>query len=301
MTCPICTHPERPAIDVALHARQAARAKGQAPADGLGALARQHGVAKSHLSHHRDTCDLGAPDATQAGVGGPAQTREEQTPVQVRSSARNSGTAIAVAKKIPDQIDGGISRPPAAPLDANAPPHVLATKTGTRATATAPQVDRIYEIARVLTQADWRGHDSVVEYAQKWNVHPNTIYENYRQACALLKLARGELVQELEVSALRWKDLYEEAMKSESKTKIRDAAEALKGYDRVVGLIDQGAKVQVNIAQSPQAQDFMRAVFDALRPYPEALSAVRERLLAERAKVGDVGSMVSVVTVEDQG
>jgi hypothetical protein len=69
---------------------------------------------------------------------------------------------------------------------------------------------------------------------------------------------------------------------------------ALSGIDLVTGVVSRTPTVNVNIAQSPQAQDFMRTVFDALRPFPEALSAVRARLLQERGKLGDVREIVQV-------
>lgn len=315
MTCPICAHTQRPAINAALHARQAARAKGQAPADGLGVLARSFGVLKSHLSHHRDTCDLGSPDATQAGTSAQAGERVIISHAPTRTPERATTLAASIRKELPQIIEVGTDVVEV--VDSPTPPpageKTRAISTGfvkdqilnrvhVKPANLPPKSDRIYAIARLVKDEAWRGHDSVIELSTKWSCSPQQIYEDHKLGCALLKLARGDLVQELEASAVRWLSLYEEAKKSESKTKIRDAAEALKGYDRVVGLIDQGAKVQVNIAQSPQAQEMLRMIFEILREEePGVLERVRRKMAERRSAGMDMGSMVSVVTVEDQG
>lgn len=307
MTCTICAHPNRPQIDQAIEDLRAATAAGRANTASYGGIARQFGVPKSSLFRHRDEC-LAAPPA----VGMLNATRGHATPALAstpapgppyalprppprKSEPRASVERVEVVEEVPT-----VEVAPHPIVEAGHPAPTLTERLSrARGSPTSPNThDRTCEIAKILIRNEWRGYETVELLMSRWNVSRDTIIGNHRQACALVKISRGEISQEIEASAVRWKKLYEEILESDSKTKHRDAAEALKGYDRAIGLVDQGAKVQVNIAQSPQGQELVRQIFEILRDHPDPglLPYVRAELVKRRA--GDA-SLVEAVTVDN--
>jgi hypothetical protein len=134
----------------------------------------------------------------------------------------------------------------------------------------------IQEIVELIGRDAWENDATVTRLARAWGKTKMFVLGCYRDACALRRMARGSANEDREVSLVRWVNLYKLAIANGDALSLKVASDALKGYDAASGITDRSAKVQINIAQDPQAQEFVRRILATLQRFPDALDAVRQ-------------------------
>jgi hypothetical protein len=145
----------------------------------------------------------------------------------------------------------------------------------------------VEEIAQIVQNNEWEDEKTVQRLTRAWNKSRLFVLQCHRDACALIRVARGTRFEQVESAVARWMRIFNTAMGSDAPEAQRVAAEAAKGLDRVLGLVDAGTKVQVNVMQDPAAREFLTDVWEVLRHFPGAPEALRARLEAKRDKLGD--------------
>lgn len=158
----------------------------------------------------------------------------------------------------------------------------LTDPNGPRAHATYVQ-----EIVELIERDSWDGDMTATRLARAWDKPKMFVLGCYRDACTLMRIARGSPNEDREVSLRRWIKLFRAAMDKGDALSMKVAADALKGYDAAAGIVDKSTRVQVNVMQDPAAREFIAEVWDVLRQFPGAPEALRARLEAKRDKLGD--------------
>jgi hypothetical protein len=151
----------------------------------------------------------------------------------------------------------------------------------------------IEEIAEIVQLGEWEDERTVQRLTRAWQKSRLFVLQCHRDACSLIRIARGSRTEQVESSAARWMNIYRIAIASDDPNAQRVAAEALKGRDRVLGLIETGTKVQVNIAQSDDARFFVSIFLEEARNDPALLERIRRRMEAARERLGDPTALLT--------
>jgi hypothetical protein len=149
----------------------------------------------------------------------------------------------------------------------------------------------IEEVAELVQAGEWEEERSVQVLVRKWNKSRLFVYQCFRDACTLIRIARGTPGEMRETSAARWMKIFKIASQSEDPAALRAATAALQGHDRALGIVDSGTKVQVNVMQDPGAQEMLRVVFDTVREDPAMLEKLRTKL---RALAGSASELPAI-------
>jgi hypothetical protein len=150
----------------------------------------------------------------------------------------------------------------------------------------------VQEIVEIIGRDEWDNSATVTRLARAWDRSQMFVLGCYRDACALRRMARGSPNEDREVSLVRWVNLYKIAIANGDALSLKVASDALKGYDAASGVVDKSTRVQVNIAQDPQAQELVRRILVTLQQFPDALAAVRSSL----SSLGPDGDPTALLT-----
>jgi hypothetical protein len=311
VTCPICAHPQLVAIDQAIRAQQAASRRGEATAaPSYSQIAKSFGVAKPALYAHRDGCL----DRTDGGHGGPGVGRAggQESAIAAVDADATAGDAAhtrgiaAESRESSNAATGGVGQagPPERTLPSNrARARDLSSRERPFSKTAASSVEEaarrfatvahdiaitdpdvrangsyVEEVAELVQAGDWEDERSVQVLVRKWNKSRLFVYQCFRDACTLIRIARGTPGEMRETSAARWMKIFKIASQSDDPAALRAATAALQGHDRALGLVDAGTRVQINVMQDPAAQEMLRTVFDVVREDPVMLEKLRARL-----------------------
>jgi hypothetical protein len=155
----------------------------------------------------------------------------------------------------------------------------------------------VHEIAIQIQADKWNGYESVTAKMREWSRDQLYVQLVHRDACSMLRVARGTIEDQREESLARWMSFYRLCVENGSDVALKVAGDALKGYDLAAGIVDKSTRVQVNVMTDPQAQAMLRAVFDVVREDPAMLERLRARLLELPGAAAGLPS-VHVVDVE---
>ena len=155
----------------------------------------------------------------------------------------------------------------------------------------------VEEVAEIVQSGEWENERTVQRLTRAWEKSKLFVVQCHSDACTLIRVARGSRFEQVESSAARWMNIYNIARKNEDPEAQRVALEALKGHDRVLGLVDTSAKVQINIAQSDEAKLFVSIFLDEARNDPAMLERIRRRMEAARDRLGDPTALLTTGTV----
>lgn len=237
-----------------------------------------------------------------------------------RVAQRDTGVAV-------DERDGEVSRSPT-PLSSDDPARARARENGRRGWTIAAQnaiqqaarnlantthdcairdpsqrthASYVEEVAEIVQSGEWENERTVQRLTRAWGKSKLFVVQCHSDACTLIRVARGSRFDQIESSAARWMNIYNIARKNEDPEAQRVAIEAMKGHDRVLGLVDAGAKVQINnnIAQSDEAKLFVSIFLDEARDNPAMLERIRRRMEAVRDKLGDPTALLTTGEVAE--
>lgn len=177
-----------------------------------------------------------------------------------------------------------------------APADGTADNSATRAPAPASSTpaerrrNRVLEIVASLSDGTWdTPRDNVARRMREWGVSKTTVEEMVREATIGAVVDPESVRQRRAVSMGRWGWGVEQAkIAIEAGPKFPDTeskllaawAQMQTGWDKAAGVLDESAKVQVNIVAHPVFLATLESVFMALRPYAEANAAVRAAVRA---------------------
>lgn len=330
MTCCIVgKHPSIADIDRLIRAQQAAQKGGDASqAMSLTQIARTYNIRKATLFQHRDVCLADRSSVPVRGDGVPERndavprrTAGDTDEEIANDSARVDRYAEAVPRAGTNDARGGGARatgPPASdhqsdPARARDPRNARrwgkvahetvddAAARITNAIADSELVDPrdrrahasyVQEVVELINRMQWENDITVTRLARAWNKEKTFVLGCFRDACSLMRMARGTPNEDREVSLVRWLNLYKLAVDKGDPLSLKVASDALKGYDAASGIVDKSTRVQVNIAQDPQAQELVRRILVTLQQFPDALAAVRSGL----ASLGPDGDPTALLT-----
>lgn len=155
----------------------------------------------------------------------------------------------------------------------------------------------VEEIIEIVDRMEWNNAKTVGQLARTWGKSQMFVLGCYRDACTLMRLARGSPNEDREVSLRLWDKLFHEAMAKGDALSLKVAADARKGYDAASGIVDKSTKLQFNLAQSDEAKLFVSIFLDEARDDPAMLERIRRRMEAVRDKLGDPTALLTTGTV----
>jgi hypothetical protein len=242
MTCPICEHPRRVAIDEALRGGASPRA-----------VAAGCGVGKTAVYAHRRTClgvTLDAPPATE--------------PTNAPSSPADMS-----ADTCPD-TRGQPPAPPPRAREAGDPKLAISYE------------DRVRFCADILVRGQWSGRPVVRWLCEVWGVHRDAVHDYRRAGAVLAAGDRGDLAESLEDTLGAFRKQEEDATREAERLAEEDPGSAARyqaiahkartSAAQVLGLLT--TRISISLEADPRIAGLWRALWEVLG---EVDAELRER------------------------